>query len=180
MSRKISLEKLLAVVLSLAFCSLFSLAYSPVPVAYAQEPNYDQINNIAKNLNCPTCAGINLADCRTQTCAQWRDQISDLLRQGYSDQDVLDYFVTQYGLQVLQAPPKRGFTLGLWIIPVLALLAGGGWLAYTLRGWAGQKTRSVAATSARSNATNGFWPEVASCPDNYLSQVEKDLGIEEV
>ncbi len=165
----------------MAFVSLLSLAYTVLPAAYAQEPNYDQINNIAKDLNCPTCVGINLADCRTQTCSQWRDQIGDLLRQGYSDQDVLDYFVTQYGVQVLQAPPKRGFTLGLWVLPVLALLAGGGWLAYILRGWAGQKTRpAVAITSSRVKATNGFWPEVTSCPDNYLSQVEKDLGIEEV
>jgi cytochrome c-type biogenesis protein CcmH len=180
MSRKKIFNKLIAVVISFTFYSLLSLSYSLLPTAYAQGPDYDQINNIAKDLNCPTCAGINLADCRTQTCNQWRDQIGDLLRQGYSDQEVLDYFVTQYGVQVLQAPPKRGFTLSLWILPVMALLAGGGWLVYTIRGWANQEAKLGVATSSRGNATNGFWPEVTSPPDNYLSQVEKDLGIEEV
>ena len=59
-------------------CSLLLAAYP----AFAQDPNYDQVNEIAKKLNCPTCAGLNLADCNTQTCAQWRDQINDLLKQG--------------------------------------------------------------------------------------------------
>ena len=74
-------------------------------------------NDIAKELNCPTCTGINLSDCRTLTCEQWREQIGELVTEGYSDQEVLDYFSTRYGDQVLQEPPQRGFTLLVWILP---------------------------------------------------------------
>jgi cytochrome c-type biogenesis protein CcmH len=143
--------------------------------AYAQEPDYDQINEIARQLNCPTCAGINLADCRTQTCAQWKDQISDLLQEGYDEQGVLDYFVVQYGTQVLQEPPKRGFTLGLWLVPVVALLAGAGWLLYTMRSWTRRKAELVTATLPSTRATNGPSPKTIAAHDDYLSQVEKDL-----
>lgn len=140
---------------------------------YAQEPDYDQINDIAKQLNCPTCAGINLADCRTQTCILWKEQINDLLQAGYDKQGVLDYFVVQYGTQVLQEPPKRGFTLGLWLVPVVALLAGAGWLLYTMRSWTSRKTGLAAATSPSTGATP--LAETVAAPDDYLHQVEKDL-----
>ncbi len=181
--------------LMLTVFSVFILA-SPV---LAQEPDYDRINNIAENLNCPTCAGINLADCRTLTCEQWRNKIADLVEEGYSDQEVLDYFSAQYGTQVLQEPPRSGFTLALWILPVIAVLVGGGWLVYTIRGWANTRgslaaqgsTTSMAAqadTGQQMAATtaDSSTADVASLPadeadlaDDYLSQVEKDLGIED-
>lgn len=106
------------------------------PVSLAQDPDYDAINRIAQKMNCPTCTGINLADCRTQTCAQWRDQIGDLLAKGMTEDEVLDYFVNQYGTQVLQEPPKSGFTLWLWVLPVLMIILGAGILFYTMRKWA--------------------------------------------
>ena len=132
----------------------------------AQEPDYDRINSIAKNLNCPTCAGLNLADCRTQTCAQWRDQIGDLVEEGYSDQEVLDFFANRYGTQVLLAPPKSGSTLLLWVLPVIAIVAGAGWLAFYLR------RNQQAVTLATSTS-----PPVTE-NNEYLSQVDKDLGLE--
>jgi cytochrome c-type biogenesis protein CcmH len=143
----------------------------PAPVS-AQEPDYDRVNEIAKNLNCPTCAGINLADCRTLTCEQWRDQINDLVAQGYSDEEVLDYFSTRYGTQVLQEPPKSGSTLWLWILPVIILLVGGVWLFFALRRWA-NPALAVASPQIKP-AVDAPQP-----PNHYLSQVEKDLKLED-
>ncbi|HEX9924134.1 MAG TPA: cytochrome c-type biogenesis protein [Anaerolineae bacterium] len=144
--------------------------------ALAQEPDYDRINAIAKNLNCPTCAGLNLADCRTQTCAQWRGQIGDLVQDGYSDQEVLDFFSERYGEQVLQAPPKSGFTLLLWVLPFIAILAAGGWLALAMRNWANSK--QTLATGSTAPASPGQPVLTSSDPaDDYLRQVDRDLGL---
>ena len=145
----------------------FFIALILVGSISAQEADPDRVNRIAKQMNCPTCIGVNLADCNTQTCAQWRGQIADLVAEGYSDQEVLDYFVNQYGVQVLLEPPKQGSTLLLWALPVLAILIGGGWLFYTMRRWNQAKLAPAKATAAPQPA-----PEVA---DDYLSQVEKDL-----
>ena len=131
--------------LPLVFIFLTIICLLP-SLTFAQDPTYDDISEVAKQLNCPTCQGVNLADCRTLTCEQWREQISDLLAQGYSNQEVLDYFSDRYGTQVLQEPPRSGFTLLLWILPVIALLAGGGWLYYTMRDWS--KPPAPAATTA--------------------------------
>ena len=152
--------------------TLFLLA-GPV---LAQEPDYDTINDIAKELNCPTCTGINLSDCRTQTCEQWRDQIGSLVEEGYEKQEVLDYFSSRYGPQVLQEPPKQGFTLTLWLLPGLALLAGGVWLAYTIRAWRKQQPQAASSTTPVQTPTATTSPDRSEPPDDYLSQVDKDLG----
>jgi len=152
--------------MTIVLFSLLLTSYSLVP-AYAQEPDYDTINEVAQELNCPTCAGLNLADCRTQTCSQWKDQIGDLLTEGYSKQEVLDYFVTQYGSQVLQEPPKSGFTLSLWLIPVIAVIVGAIWLFYIIKKWQKPEPAPVVVTASAAVLE----PEA----DDYLSQVEKDL-----
>jgi len=158
------------------FTSYFLLPASrSYSTALAQEPDYDRVNEIAKNLNCPTCTGINLADCRTLTCEQWRNQINDLVAQGYSDEEVLNYFATRYGSQVLQEPPKSGWTLFLWVLPVLVLLVGGGWLIFAMRGWGHQKAASVIAVSPQTRLASN----APHLPSHYLSQVEKDLDLGE-
>jgi cytochrome c-type biogenesis protein CcmH len=147
-------------------------SYSLLPALAQEESDFDRINDIAKELNCPTCTGINLSDCRTLTCEQWREQIDELVDEGYSDQEVLDYFSTRYGDQVLQEPPQRGFTLLVWILPVVALIGGGTWLVITLRKW--RRDPEPVAVSATPDA-----PTTPKTDDDYLSQVEQDLGIDE-
>lgn len=164
------------IVLKLTFTFLLLISYflflpSSFP-ALAQDPDYDRINEIAKDLNCPTCAGLNLADCHTLTCEQWRDQINDLVQQGYSDQEVLDYFSTRYGTQVLQEPPKDGTTLFLWVLPLMALLGGGAWLIWALRRWSRPEAQPVSIISHREPVSPAAQP-----PSHYLSQVEKDLHL---
>jgi cytochrome c-type biogenesis protein CcmH len=154
----------------LPLLSPYSLLPTPYSATFAQEPDYDRINEIAKDLNCPTCAGLNLADCNTLTCAQWRDQISDLVKQGYSDEDVLKYFSNRYGSQVLQEPPKSGMTLFLWILPVLVLLAGGVWLIMALRRWS-RPEPAMTGAAVRPVST------ISHPPTQYLSQVDKDLNL---
>ena len=114
-----------------------------VPV-FAQQPTADEINAVAKNLSCPTCTGINVADCPTETCEQWRAQIGDMLAEGKGEQEILDYFATRYGDHVLQVPPKRGFFVLVWVLPVLAVLAGLAWLVYLMRGWSQQRAAAPA------------------------------------
>lgn len=164
-------------VLYLTIITFIFLTVTGPALAQNPQPDYDRINDIAEQLNCPTCTGINLADCRTLTCEQWREKIGDLVDEGYSKGEVLDYFATRYGTQVLLEPPRSGFTLILWLLPVLALLAGGGWLFYTIRNWAGQETAPVEVESAGDKAPRTSPDTTPTPPDAYLSQVEKDLGL---
>jgi cytochrome c-type biogenesis protein CcmH len=143
--------------LLLSVALLAALAAQP---ALAQQPTADDINAIAEKLSCPTCTGINVADCPTETCVQWRDQIGELLAEGKSEQEILDYFSTRYGDHVLQVPPKRGIFVWVWILPALAFVAGLGWLIVRMRGWSSRPVQ----------------PEVEPpIEDEYLQRVQKDL-----
>lgn len=169
-----SFEKI--VLKSTAFLFLAVAIYlllTPYSPTFAQETDYDRVNEIAKKLNCPTCSGINLADCKTLTCEQWRGQIDDMIKQGYSNDEVVNYFVTRFGEQVLQEPPKRGSTLFLWVLPVIILLAGGAWLIFALRRWSSPEEMPVAAVSPEITPVSN----VPQPPHHYLSQVEKDLNL---
>lgn len=75
----------------------------------SQPPTDDQVNAVAKELYCPVCENITLDVCPTQACAQWRDLIRLKLSQGWSVEEIRNYFADQYGDRVLASPPMRGF-----------------------------------------------------------------------
>lgn len=98
-------------------------------------PSPDEVNAIAHNLYCPVCENVPLDVCGTQACIQWRQQIADLLDQGYSDQQVYDYFVAQYGERVLAAPPAEGLNWLVYVGPPLVLLLGAAVLTRGFSSW---------------------------------------------
>ncbi len=130
--------------------------------ARAEQPTADQINAVASNLSCPTCTGINVADCPTETCAQWREKIGELLGQGYTEPQILEYFASRYGEHVLQVPPKHGFFLWVWLLPGLAILAGVALLVFVVRNWSRRAAPAAIATG----------PAVE---DEYLRRVQQDM-----
>jgi cytochrome c-type biogenesis protein CcmH len=157
-----------------------ALAATPV---FAQQPTADEINAVAKKLSCPTCTGINVADCPTETCAQWRAQIGELLAEGKSEQEILDYFSARYGDHVLQVPPKRGFFVLVWTLPVIAILAGLAWLAYLMRGWSQRRAAASAEYPQGAGYSQGAevaelsseMDDDATLDDEYLRRVQQDL-----
>ena len=57
-----------------------------------------------------------------------RGKVFELLQEGKSKNDVVDYMVARYGNFVTYDPPMTASTLVLWIAPLLLVLLGGGFL----------------------------------------------------
>ena len=95
----------------------------------------DQVNAIASQLYCPVCENIPLDVCGTQACAQWRDLIRQQLSQGWTADQIKQYFVAQYGDRVLGTPPARGLNWLVYIVPPLAILSGAFILYRAFRAW---------------------------------------------
>jgi cytochrome c-type biogenesis protein CcmH len=128
----------------------------------------DEVNRVAKMLYCPVCENVPLDVCPTQACAQWRGTIREKLEQGWSDQQILDYFVAQYGERVLARPSTRGINVLVWVIPPVLVLAG----AFVLWRFLGAQTRPAAARPGRAAP-----PPAPSAPggDEYAERLEAEL-----
>ncbi len=80
---------------------------------------------IARKLYCPVCAGQTVADSQAGLARQMRETIENKVQAGESEDEILDFFVARYGETVLVEPPKQGFNLTLWWLPVLVLAIAG-------------------------------------------------------
>lgn len=102
---------------------LFLIVFSFTTTVFAQgpEPTDDDVNRIAKQLYCPVCESTPLDVCPTEACRQWRDLIRQMLREGKGEEEIKQYFVTQYGARVLDEPPNR---FASYVVPVVAFLLG--------------------------------------------------------
>jgi cytochrome c-type biogenesis protein CcmH len=142
-------------------------AQTPEPPAPGAAADVDDaVHDIAKSMNCPTCAGRNLADCPTDTCAQWKAEIRSQLLNGKSRQEVLAYFQDRFGPTVLQEPPKEGAVLALWVTPVIAaaaLVMAGVWIA--------RRTTRRAAPPPPPPPAAGAEPAA----DSYAAQLEEQV-----
>jgi cytochrome c-type biogenesis protein CcmH len=128
----------------------------------------DEVNAVAKKLYCPVCPNTPLDVCETQACADWRAQISDELASGWSEQQILDYFVEQYGERVLGEPQRAGFTSMVWVLPLLSVLLGILIVWQVLRSW--RQRQNVLAACALSNPNS-----IPQISPELMALVEKEL-----
>jgi cytochrome c-type biogenesis protein CcmH len=121
----------------LARMILFALlGFVSVGPALAQaEPTDNQVNEIAKKLYCPVCPNTPLDVCETKACEDWRAQIKDELRAGWTEDQIIEYFVVQYGERVLAEPRRSGFTSMVWVLPMIGAVFGLAVVGMVVRGW---------------------------------------------
>jgi len=86
--------------------------------ALAAPASEDTVYSIARELMCPVCSGQTVAESDSAVAVQMREQIRERLARGETREQILAYFVSQFGEGVLAAPPKRGAGLALWLAPV--------------------------------------------------------------
>ncbi len=132
----------------LAFCLVFTLLAvvvlaAPV-VSYAQggeesqpgrEVTDDEVNAISHELYCPVCENVPLDVCGTEACARWRAQVRTLLEDGASQEDVIDYFVMQFGDRVVGTPQDPTLNLLSWAVPLAGVIVGAAIVAVVLVRW---------------------------------------------
>ncbi len=79
---------------------------------------------IAAELRCLVCQNQTIADSSADLAVDLRAQVRQLLGQGKSEREIIDYMTARYGDFILYRPPVKDTTLLLWFGPV-AVLAGG-------------------------------------------------------
>jgi cytochrome c-type biogenesis protein CcmH len=90
---------------------------------------------LASELQCPVCQGQSIQASPSPLAQQMKDLIRSQVAEGQTNEQVREYFVSKYGEWVLLEPKAAGFNLLVYILPALALLAGGVFVATVVRRW---------------------------------------------
>lgn len=91
----------------------------------AQDPVLEaRVQALAEVLRCLVCQNQNLADSHAELAIDLKNQVREMLRQGKSEKEVVDYLVQRYGDFVLYRPPLKSSTWLLWGGPFLLVGVG--------------------------------------------------------
>ncbi len=75
-------------------------------------------------LRCPVCQGSSVADSPSSTAINMKNEVRDLLAQGYDQGQILAWFEASYGQFVLMQPKAEGLNLLVWLGPWALLVLG--------------------------------------------------------
>jgi cytochrome c-type biogenesis protein CcmH len=115
-------------------------------VASARPKSLDErVYEVASQLQCPICQGETAADSPSGLATQMRAVIREKLQSGQSEQQVIQYFVSRYGEGIRESPPMSGFTLLIWLGPVVMVLAGLWVVGSVARQWRAHEPLAAAA-----------------------------------
>jgi cytochrome c-type biogenesis protein CcmH len=99
------------------------------PGTQAQETSADpalekRVLAIAAELRCLVCQNETIAASHADLAVDLRNQVREMLRQGRSEREILDYMTARYGDFVLYRPPVKATTALLWFGPAVLLVGG--------------------------------------------------------
>ncbi|MDD1628085.1 MAG: cytochrome c-type biogenesis protein CcmH [Methylococcaceae bacterium] len=111
----------------LLFIFLLIMSSSVYAVDFRQLSDPEQqetYETLTKELRCLVCQNQTIADSNAELAADLRRQVYEMLQQGKSKQEIIQFMTDRYGDFVLYKPPFKGKTSVLWIAPVVFLLMG--------------------------------------------------------
>ncbi|MGH2748258.1 MAG: cytochrome c-type biogenesis protein [Actinomycetota bacterium] len=95
----------------------------------------DTANWVARNIMSPYCPGVTLHDCPSAEAITLRTRIEGWAEDGMSRATIMDRLVDEFGPSIRAAPPAEGAGLLAWVLPGLAVIAGGTIAFLAARRW---------------------------------------------
>lgn len=152
------------------FILFLAVVWTGAAFAQGPTPSDDDVNRIAKQLFCPVCENTPLDVCPTQACAQWRALIRQKLADGWTEAQIKQYFVEQYGARVLSEPPLSGLNWLAYIVPLVLFVVGVVILVRTFQPAGSIKGNDSPSVPGAETPSAG-----AVDPDEYAVRLEEEL-----
>ena len=129
--------------MKLLACIVLALALAPAALASERHPTLSELEG---EVMCPIC-NTTLDQSSSPAASQIEAFISRRIAAGDTKSEIKDRLVAEYGSQILAAPPKEGFDLLAWLLPIGGALAGAALLG--LLAWRWSRVREPAPRAAR-------------------------------
>lgn len=115
-------------------CSMLGSGMAAEAQRVSDDPVLEaKVQSLAEVLRCLVCQNQNLADSHADLAIDLKNQVRDMLREGKTEKEVIDYMVARYGDFVLYRPPLKTTTWLLWGGPFVLFVGGLGALFVVLR-----------------------------------------------
>jgi cytochrome c-type biogenesis protein CcmH len=128
-----------------AIALLFGLAGAatgqPAPPALE-----DRVLEVARELRCPVCQNLSVADSPSELAQEMRGVIREQLRAGRTPEEIKAYFLAKYGDWILLSPRPGGIGWLVWVGPFAGAAAG--LLVAGLAIWRWSRRRQAAPAGA--------------------------------
>ena len=121
------------------------LAIALITAARPRVDNSEEarVQRIAREVRCPTCRGLSVAESDAEAATAVQVFIRDRLREGASDAEVKAELQERFGTGILLRPPASGLSGLVWALPVAAFVAAGGGLGYAFWRWRARARRTA-------------------------------------
>jgi cytochrome c-type biogenesis protein CcmH len=147
---------------------LLALACPTATTASEQRPT---LADLEDEVVCPVCTPETLEQSNSAVADRMRAFIRQRIAAGDTKSEIKEKLVAQFGEQVLAAPPKSGFNVLAWALPLAGGLIGAVALALLAVRW--RRTREPAAPlEASSNGRPPLDPELEQRVDEELAHFD--------
>jgi len=150
--------------------ALVSTALLLAPAALASE-RHPTLNELENEVMCPVC-NTTLAESNSDAAKAIEREIQDKIRAGWTKSRIKDFLVQQYGESILAAPPKHGFNLLAWVLPLAGIGVAALILGFAAWGWTRGRAEPEPLALQSSNGHGPIDPELDRRVDEELSRFE--------
>jgi cytochrome c-type biogenesis protein CcmH len=159
---------LAAAVLLLA---LVTIGYLPGSAGAQERPT---LADLEDEIVCPVCTPETLQQSNSPVAARIRAFIRERIEAGDSKSEIKEKLVAEFGEGVLAAPPKSGFNLLAWILPLAGLAIAGVVLTLLATRWrrGRNEEETVPVAGPTDNGRAPLDPELERRLDEELARFE--------
>ena len=103
------------------------------PRTFADPAQQERYQALIKELRCLVCQNQNIADSNADLAADLRREVYQMIVDGKSDPQIIEFMVARYGDFVLYRPPLKPTTAALWSAPFVLVVVGVAYLLVLIR-----------------------------------------------
>ena len=133
-----------ALLLTAVFCFIPAASAAPIETFQFDSPETERVfHKLSEELRCLVCQNQNIAESNADLAKDLRLEIYTMLKDGKSEEEIIDFMVQRYGDYVLYNPPVKPLTWLLWFGPIIIFAIGMVFVVYYLKAQNKMKQRQA-------------------------------------
>ncbi len=131
-------------------------------------------SEVESELMCTCGCSMVLNTCSCGTADQMRETISGMIREGRTKKQIINTFVLKSGESILSSPPRKGFNLIAYGVPIAGLAFGGLLAIVFVRKWTSRNGVENRADEDTKGGDDPITDDMQVKIDEELRKIEED------